>query len=800
MSLSRLTSAPAGIFLLLVTLTLCLYMLTFRGAIQTGDTLRALDALTSQARYGDWLMDESSSSQPALVIRDAMKLPLREYDVEERLNILLAQPLLELADWLRLGAIHSVWLFNAFVTALIVGLLYCLARSMQVGEAAAAVVAISAALGTNLWSYSQTFFREPLSALFLLAGFAMIQLGIGRRTRARALCLALAAASMALAMLTKLSTLMALPALLVYALALFLPGEGARTRRMTATALTLLCLFTLGIAFVESLPAPIGQLFERLGLDLAYTGAALRSYLFSPGASIWATSPIVLLGAAGCVMHWRHGRHTLVLAICLMALGYAVGHALTTGPHWFGGLSWPPRFLLPALPLLMLATAPVAERMLAAGQGRLRLIWMALLIYGAWIQFNGVALSLSHYGEVLPAEAQGLGEWLPGMMQPQFFRWFALPRLWGELGWDFLWLRGGLPLWGLSFALLAAATALALFRALRHGAGGRWRFLPPLLAIGCVCLVFLNLSAAYLRDPRAQSGQAALHEARETLARMAEPGDALLLTSESYANFALNHFDGSEPRAIVLARPLAQAASDKQPALVSSNNPYDWFDADSLRVVRHLAAKHERLWLLDDTSPFMAWSFRPLERYLALHAYPLGAVELSAPDDSVRLLAYSTMSAAPDPMSLYFGDVATDLRYGSHIALMSVTLPQAGGYQPGETVELSLLWRTDARLERSYTVAAFIAYASNGQPIAQGQDSAPQAGFAPTNEWQPGLPVWDNRAIRLPLDARPGSYQIWVIVYHWDGATGEVNRLPVTGAAVAGAGTIGVLPVTIELE
>ena len=800
MSITRLKSAPASIFLLLITLTLCLYMLTFRGAIQTGDTLRALDAVTSQARYGDWLMDESNYTQPALIIRDDMKLPLSEYDVEERLNIVLAQPLLKLADWLpRLGALHSVWLLNIFATALIVGLLYCMARAMQAGEAGAALLAFSAAAGTNLWSYAQTFFREPLSALFVLAAFYMIQLGIGRSARGRCLCLALAAGMMCLALLTKLSTLMALPALLAFALALFIRREGPLARRLAAIALALLCLVTLVLAFIEPLPVAALALFEQLGLDAEFAGAALRSYLFSPGASIWGTSPLVLLGAAGCLMHWRRGRYMLALAICLITLGYALGHALTTGPHWFGGLSWPPRFLLPALPLLMLATAPVAERVLGEGQARLRLLWLGLLLYGAWIQFNGVALSLSHYGEALPAEAQGLGEWLPGMMQPQFFRWFVLPRLWGDLGWDFLWIRGGLPLWGLSFALLGAATAFALIQTLRNG-GSRWRLMSLPLAIAGLSLVLLNLSAAYFRDPRTQSSQAALHEARDYLARMAAPGDALLLTSDNYANFALNHFDGGEPRPIVLSLPLAQAVSDKQPSLVDSNNPYDWFDAASLRIIRHLAARHERLWLLDSTSPFMAWSFRPLERYLALHAYPLGAVELRTPDDSARLLAYSARNAAPDPMWLYFGDVAVDLRFGPHIALMSATLPQAGKYQPGGVVELSLLWRADERLERSYTVALFIADAESGQPIAQGNDSAPQAGFAPTNEWQPGLPVWDNRAIGLPLDAKPGSYQIWVIVYDRDGATGEIQRLPARGATVAGEGTIGVLPLTIELE
>ncbi len=774
-------------------------MLTFRAVIQSGDTLRALDAVSSQARYGDWLMDESNWFKPALIIREESALPLHEYDVEERLNAQLAAPLLRLADSLpRLGNIHTVWLFNVIVTSLSIGLLYCLVRALDFSDAAAAIVGLTAGLGTNLWAYSQTFFREPLSALFILAALLLIHCGKGRGAIIRLLSLIAAAAGLYLAYLTKFSAAFAIPAALIFALPEVHNPDRRFPRQLALLLLTLAATIIAVLMFLDPLPDTLSAIFAQFGFITEYAGIALRSYLLSPGASLWGSSPIILLAVAGCGMLWRQRRYWLVLTIVTWLMCYAIGHALATGAHWFGGLSWPPRFLLPVIPVVMLASAPVAETMLR-GKSRVRLIWAILLLYGIWIQFSGVSLSWTHYGSMLPLESQGLAEWLPSMFQPEYFRWALLPQRWGDLGLDFLWTRAQMPVWGISFALLAGVTIWALLRLLRHRRS-RWRYTAPLMAIICVNLILLNLTAAYDRDPRTQSAQMALHEVRDYLAEEAQPGDILLLTSNDYGNFVLNHFDGEGPRTIVVPRPLAQAASDRQPAQVVSNNPNSWFDVGSLRVIQHLASHHDRLWILDNTSPFMRWSFRPLERYLAMHYYLIQDVSLTTPDDTVRLLEYSTSAAAPDPMSLFYGDAATDLRFGDSVRLISYILPNGIHYQPGEAVPFSLLWQTEAKLNRDYTVAAFIVDATSSLLIAQGFDSGPQGGFARASGWEAGIPVWDNRAIRIPAHAEPGNYRIWVVMYSSDNETGAITRLPVRGAEVTGEGTVGVLPFVLDIQ
>ena len=676
-----------SVFLLLVCLMTCVYMLTYRAVIQSGDTLRALDAVTSLSRHGDWLMDESNWFKPSLRIRQKHSLPLSAYEVEERLNIQLALPLSQIAETLpRLSVIHTVWLFNVFVSALIAGLLYLLVIALEYSQAVAVLVAVSAGIGTNLWAYSQTFFREPLSALFILLALLAAQLGRDRPLAQRLFSLIVAGVSLYLAYLTKYSAALAIPAAIAFVLPELRILHGNKGRRIAPIILALALALLAVPMLIDPLPAALQQLTASLQVDTPYLGAALRSYLLSPGASIWGTSPIVLLSLAGAVLLWRQEQFRLLLMICLMSVSYVLGHALTTGSHWFGGLSWPPRFLLPAIPVLILAAAPVAQRLFSSVNKGLRILWGALLLYGVWIQFNSVALSWVHFGETLPAESQGLSEWLPAMWQPAYFRWFVLPQRWQDLGFDFLWARANLPLWGISFALLILVITATLILLLQRRLN-KLRYASLFLTPLCLAAVYLNLSSAYFKDPRSNSQQKALHEALDYLERSSAPDDILLLPGNDYGNFILNHHTGATPRVIVLPRPLAQAASDSQAAQVVSNNANSWFDVHSLRAVQHVAGRHDRIWLLANTSPFMPWSFRPLERYMATHAYPVQEVRLSQPYDTVRLLEYSAKSPVSNPMSLYAGDFATDLRFGDDIELLSYVARNDSPYQAGETVE-----------------------------------------------------------------------------------------------------------------
>lgn len=797
---TKLVYRQTSIFLFLVTLMASFYMLTFRARIESGDTLRALDAMTSQARFGDWWMDESVWFKYQLKIRDKSDLPLAEYDVEERLNIQLAQPLLYIAQTIpQLGNIHTVWLFNIIITSLNIGLVYLLLRALGYSEFVGVGVAISAGIATNMWAYSQTFFREPLVSFFVLVALLCAQL---LRKRGYVLWIMSGVAMtvcMLLAYFTKFSALMMLPAVIIFWIPHFSGFDQAKMRYVSIRFLGLQLLGLVVLMLFEPFPEVLQAFVARFNETPAVISYALRIYILSPGGSIWGTSPVLLLAIIGSVLLLKRQQHRLVWTMWIAFIGYTVGHAITTGPAWFGGQSWPPRFLTPIIPILMLGTAPVLQIIIEKQHKWLAVLWVALLTYGIWIQFSSVSLIWYQYEASLPPDSAGLTEWLPGLINPQYFRWVVLPQRWQDLGFDFLWVRAGYTSWGVQFGIFTSALLVGLFWIIRHK---RSKLLlgSPFLMILYVVIVFANLQAVYYKDPVTQSQKVALHEALDILTQEAAADDILILPNNTYERFILNHLDADKPRPIILPQQPAEPASEQQPAVIVSNNPNDWLTLSTIRVIHHIALKNDHFWYLANTSPFISWSFRPFERYMATYYYPLREVPMETQDDTVRLLEYSVRRQAPNPFLAFNGDYATDLRYGEHIQLAGFHLPNGTQYASGETIELSLRWQSDSKLDQDYTVAWFIASSETGQVVAQGQDSMPQAGFAPTTSWQPNALIWDNRAVRLPQQLDTGEYLIWVLLYRYNPETASIERLPANGQTTTDNNTIGVLPVTLTVN
>ena len=158
----------ARVFLLIFAIVTSAYLLTYRARIESGDTLRAMDALTSQSRFGDWLMDESTWFKPPLRVREHHNLPLSGFDVEERLQLNLALPLLQLAEFLpRMGNIHVVWLFNILVTGLMAGLITLILRAFGYADMVGIVCGLECRLRDKpLGIQSNVFPRIPNRMLY----------------------------------------------------------------------------------------------------------------------------------------------------------------------------------------------------------------------------------------------------------------------------------------------------------------------------------------------------------------------------------------------------------------------------------------------------------------------------------------------------------------------------------------------------------------------------------------------------------------------------------------------------------
>lgn len=782
----------AHLFSALVVLLASVYMLTYSGRVESGDTLLLVDAVGSVVNQGDTLLDLSVAQRPPLpqLITPGARWPLPDVNAEA-LQLALAAPLYWAAQRLSgVGLVHAVYLFNVLVCALAGGVMFLYGRALGYSERTAALAGLGLGLLTIVWPYSKSFFQEPLALLLLLTAALLLEKWRAAGRWALPL-LAGAALAFAGAVLSKNAAALALPALLVIAL----PGRGrgggrARLARY-ALLLAALAATLLVVAQAFGLFARLERLLVALGGQRGYTVTALHGYLLSVGGSIWGTSPVLLLAVPGVWLLARRGRWRYPLALLLLLGSFALIYALRQGLDWFGGLSWPPRFIVPVVPFALLCALPALERLVAGPAARgARAGALLLAAYSLWVQLAGVSLWWGEYPAALPPEAGGLIEWGGGLNELRYLRWVLIPALWGRVPFDFAWVRTGAPGVALAFGALALASAGALAAALFRWRRWRWP-LAAALPLLFVLAAWGGLRAIYI-DPLYQGDRAPLHALLPLLEAAAAPDAVALLSDPEYMPFFLNYARFASPRLVALPHQPGEQPSPEQPPVVTSDNPDFLVEQNTGPLIFALAETRDDLWLVASSGPFLPWAVRPVERFMAAHYFPL-AEQQTAPD--ARLIAYSAASA-PDPFAFRGPEYVSDARFGGALRLAGFDLPRGTAYAPGAALPISLYWQAERPVAQDYTVAWFLRD-STGWEAQQGMDSQPGAGFLPTSAWQPGAPVRDNRALRLPAGLAPGAYQVWVVVYGLDAAGAPAN-LPADGGDTR-EGYIGVLPVTITV-
>jgi hypothetical protein len=787
----RRLALSAVLFVLLASI----YLVTYSGFPESGDSLQIFDALSSALIYGDLRLDQSAWQFRPFPdgLDTADPLPLLRV-ITEPMQMIAAAPLFSLArlvpEW---GLAHTVWLLNVIVCAAVCVVFYWLALVLGYTDRVSIAGALTLGLATALWPYSRSFFREPLLALSLLSAALCLERLRAGGYRSGWLLLGAGLALVA-ALLTKASAVLAFPALLM----LVAPAPRAPGKR----GLWLIAAVLAGAAALFLLLGPGGlgaafsgryDLLARLqGIDTRAFGTAFSGYLLSPGGSIWGTSPVLLLAVPGLVLWLRGGQRRYPLFLITLLLSFVAGYALLNGGNWFGGLSWPPRFLVPLLPLLMLGSLPVWARLLRRPVSWWWLPVSALLAYSLFIQVVGASLDWARYLQVAPVEANGLLEWRPGLYDPAFFRWVLMPQWWAQGVFDTAWHIARLPWMTAALLGLAAVSAVALgWMLVRARRRQSWVSAGLVVALGLLTAV--GLRTLYHQDERYRAWDDTLFAMLPLLETQTRPDDLVLLSGPDFSWFFLN-YDKRSAGGRVVALPFqpGEQPSPEQPPEIVSDNPDDLIAFETRPLLIHLALNHDRLWLLAQGGPDLWYSRRPVERYLSANHYP---VQTLATGPITRLLEFDS-TRAPAPFAFFNADLPAALVFDETVLLAALHLPAGATVRAGEVLPVSLSWSALAPLTPNYSAALFLR-GMDGAPVAQ-SDAQPGGGFTPTSQWPPGQTVWDHRGLRVPPETPPGDYQLWVKVYDFgpDGAP----RDAVVTAGRSLERVIGVLPVTIRVE
>ncbi len=250
------------------------------------------------------------------------------------------------------------------------------------------------------------------------------------------------------------------------------------------------------------------------------------------------------------------------------------------------------------------------------------------------------------------------------------------------------------------------------------------------LAFGAGLYTSLNnlyFNPAYARDDYRGIAQ--------YVASVYRPGDAIITIAPNQAEtFAYYHRAGAEVFPLPHARPLDPAETDA--------------------ALNAIAANHVRVFVLfwgdeqADPNHFV-------ETWLNNHAFKAGETWYG----QVRLARYALAAPAAAPATRS----GSGARFGDHVTLQGYSL-QATTLSPGDILQLTLFWQTDAPLDARYKVFVHLSADPAQPPVAQ-QDGEPGGGLAPSTTWAVGAAIPDNHGVLIPGDLPPGRYQLLIGLY-----------------------------------
>lgn len=295
------------------------------------------------------------------------------------------------SDWTRL----VVSLTNCLVTAASVLVLVRWLARVGFSSHAALWTGVAYAIGTSAWPYARTLLSEPLSALLLLlAAQAIASAQALREAAPRTADRRLWSAGLIAGLLPHAHVLnvIALPCLVGYALApawtlghvrkdgwvRACAAELRSGRRGWIGALALACaglgLLLLGQWLRFGDPFETGRFGHYSGWTTPWEG--LWAQMAAPGRSFWLYSPAAALGLVGLRTAMRRAPAATVFAgaVLVTRLVFVSGRT-----DWFGGWGIGPRYLVPAIPLVMIGFAGAIEALPRWSRARRVGFWAALV-------------------------------------------------------------------------------------------------------------------------------------------------------------------------------------------------------------------------------------------------------------------------------------------------------------------------------------------------------------------------------------------------------------------------------------
>jgi len=463
-NLSRAATA-ASIFVLL----LCLYCITFRGSLQVDDeqvlmaraqSLAFRGQLSYPQLYGNDRVRALSTIGTGAVTSDVALEPGQAW---------LGGLLYRVGAASGNGGAQAALTLNLYATALTGALVYLCIAELGFGASTAVVSAFLFGTATMAWPYAGTFFRDSLAmAMTALAvlGWVLFMKDGARHLWAGSILIAAGVVGGAACKVTSLAIVPAFGIGLLYEM------FARRKPLLLRWHLVGLGVLALLVVLAMLLP-PVGALARlslRYWLNLAWQAInqapsqvllAALGPLLSPAKSVFLFSPILVL-APLAITAWPRSRSTLAYVSVSAVLFLCLAQALGLRGAWSGILIWGLRFMLPAIPLMVILSAPLIELWLRVNSTGLKVAGALLGLASLCIQAAGAIVPWSTPFVVWAAQGRD-----PYSAQAVWsLEYLSIPIHVARMGlaesWDFGWIRTWdsspawlIPLGSVSISILA---------------------------------------------------------------------------------------------------------------------------------------------------------------------------------------------------------------------------------------------------------------------------------------------------------------------------------------------------------
>jgi hypothetical protein len=384
--------------ILVLTILITIYTITYSGAFQIDDEHILASRSQSLAYWGKFYFPQVYGNDRVRTLSTVLQEDATPDVSLEPAQAILGAGFFKLAALMHLGGVQTTLTMNVFFTAL-TGVVVFLTLCLQDYERRTAICcALLFGLGTMAWPFAKRYYRDTLAMFMVAISYIGWTLTFVRSKWRRFAGNVLIGLGVICGLLAKLTVVVAVPAFILSILIVSLRQPKRRDLRKNSVALIFaaLLLFFLTAAIPDrgvlarfSLRHFI-EVGKRLlaGLEISTLLAIVGPFL-SPAKSVFLFSPILILTPFACVRKWKDTWQIRLPAV-LIVIFLPVAQALFHGELWGGTLTWGLRFMLPAMPMMILLCAPLIKDFLELKWSWRKAVWWGLVGVTLIVQVAGV--------------------------------------------------------------------------------------------------------------------------------------------------------------------------------------------------------------------------------------------------------------------------------------------------------------------------------------------------------------------------------------------------------------------------